>query len=90
MPKNTENISNRIKKNTKWTSDEVAYLKENYSTASWDEIFKNITNHNKDSIIHKASSLKIRKSNFFWSDNDIKILVDNYNPDISIKKLQTY
>lgn len=91
MPKNKENVNDKefkhLNKNIKWTSDEISYLKENYGTASWDEIFKNIPLHNKESIIGKACSLKIRKNNFYWNDDDINILIKNYNADTSIKEI---
>lgn len=58
-----------------WTTEEIQILKEIYSIKEWDEILKLLNNHNKESIITKASDLKIKKENYYWLEEDIQKLI---------------
>lgn len=88
-------ISNYLKsigifqyKDNRWTDKEIKYLKDNYSSTNWDELLQVLYPKSKESIIHKAYNLKIKREIYFWSENDIAILIDAYNNKLSVSKIR--
>lgn len=64
-----------------WSLEEINYLKANYSILPIDEIELHLTNRNRDSIINKASQLKLTSYNKLeqiYSDDEIDFLICNY------------
>ena len=59
-----------------WTDEEICFLKKYYPCEDWD-FLKTYLKRDKESIIHKAYELKVRR-NFGFSDTDLKILIDEY------------
>lgn len=88
-------ISNYLKsigifqyKDNRWTDKEIKYLKDNYSSANWDELLQVLYPKSKEAIIHKAYNLKIKREIYFWSENDVAILIDAYNNKLSVSKIR--
>lgn len=68
-------------KDRTWTDDELDILYEYYSVESIDDVCKRLSNRTRDSIIGKANQLNIKSYfwlNTYWSDEDSKILEDNW------------
>ena len=87
-------IANRLKKlgifkykNKLWSSDDINFLKDNYSDTEWSVILQRLSNWNKSEIISKASQLKLKRNIYFWSEKDIDILIQSYNKNIPVKKI---
>lgn len=78
MPKHTKHFE-------KW---EIDVIKEKYQTCSWDEILSCLPHRNKESIIHKAYELKLKKDNYYWTNNDIEILIQGYKNNVSNEKIR--
>lgn len=74
-------------KTSRWTKEEIILLKEVYNNSNWDYILSLFPRHNKESIIHKASDLKIKKENYFWNDEDIALLKTYYNEEMRLKEI---
>ena len=86
-------IINRLRKvgiykdsTVRWMRQEVELLKDIYSDYSWDIILTKIPRHSKNSIMVKASKLKLTKESFFCTEDDVNILKENYR-DESIDKV---
>lgn len=62
----------------KWTKEDKQILIDNYSSMSIDDICKLMPYRTKQSIITKASELGLKNKIFFWNENEIQILKDNY------------
>ncbi|MED3792323.1 hypothetical protein P4571_07700 [Niallia alba] len=73
-------------RNKKWSKRQIEILRDIYPTQSWDFILEKLSPFTKDDILHKASSLKIEKSNFGFNEKQVKFLVDNYS-NYTIKEL---
>lgn len=67
-----------------WTKEEIEFLKNSYATYDWDILLMVLNKHNKESIIHKASRLKLKRENYFWTDEDVQTLVNNYSTNTSV------
>ena len=67
----------------RWNESEIQYLKSNYSTKEWGELLEHLGRWTKSEITHKAYDLKLKKSNHFWSAQDISILKNGYKNNIS-------
>ena len=78
-----------IPKNVRWTQEEIDFLTRNYSNTNWDVLLSNLSRHPKEDIIRKAYKLKIKKENYFWNENDVKILKDNYNSETSVNEIKS-
>lgn len=79
-----------VRKEKYWTDTEIQWLKENYSSASWDEIISNI-HRTKETIIKKASRLGVKRVGVSYSkytDEDRKI-IEAHCKEMSMKELQT-
>lgn len=74
--------------NSRWSNDDIEYLKLNYSSKSWDEILTKLYPKSKEFIIHKACQLKIKREIYFWSDEDILILKQSYENKIPVNKIK--
>ena len=72
----------------RWTEQEISFLKENYATTDWDVILKALSKWKKSEIISKASSLDLKRENFFWTDHDIEILKNCYERKLPIKEIE--
>ena len=63
------------KQKTYWTEEEKEILRQYYPYISKNDIIKKLNNkYNWDSIVLKASRLKIKREVFYWSEDDIAIL----------------
>jgi hypothetical protein len=71
---NKYNLSNRYQ----WTEERIKLLHEYYPLGDWDLLFEKLETNDKPAIISKASSLKIKMESYFFSDEEIKYLNDNY------------
>jgi len=71
--------------NYKWTEDRIQILKKNYKTASWEQLFELLNTTNKNTIIHKASELKITRLSPLTED-DKQFILNNYTK-LSLRKL---
>lgn len=61
----------------KWTDDEVEFLKANY-VLHGAEYCANSLNRELDSILYKASALKLRRKPADWTSDEVQFLIDNY------------
>lgn len=75
-------------KNKKWNKDEIKKLRKVYPSSNWEELIKLFPNHNKQSIIHKASELKLKKNNYYWTKKDIQVLKIGYSQNWSSDKIE--
>lgn len=66
-----------MSKKYRWTKEEIEFLKQNYNTATWDELISNFKNRTKTSIRGKAKGLKLRR-NTRWTKKEIEFLQQNY------------
>lgn len=73
--------------NPRWTKEEIEYLKENYSSTSFDEMSR-VLNRGISAIQAKACKLKITK-NTEWTDEEIEYLKNNYQTK-TYKELSNY
>lgn len=62
----------------RWTEDELQYLRKNYASAEWPDIFRNLDRWSKEDITTKAYKLKVHRDVFFWSSEDITLLNSLY------------
>lgn len=63
----------------KWTEDKIKLLQQYYPNASWDFLFEILKCNDKNSIKHKASSLKLKREIYYYSKADVDFLINNYN-----------
>lgn len=70
----------------KWTKERIEILKNMYSTCEWEDIYKALDLYDKERIISKCSDLKIKKNNYFYSEEDIAFLRKNYKK-MTVKKM---
>jgi hypothetical protein len=70
----------------KWSEEQKLFLKKEYPNMEWDLLLKFLMPFTKQQIIEKASSLKIKRNNFFWSKEDIIFLKENYGK-LSIREI---
>lgn len=66
-----------MKKN-RWTNRQIEILKNEYSYQNWDVLIEKLYPFNKESIIHKAYKMGIKRDSYFWSEKDISFLKENY------------
>ena len=95
--RNSTNIRSKLIKNNiyifpkhldKLTTEDIEFLKIYYPLGDWNTISKRFPNFNKHQIHSQMSKLSIKMDSYFWSDNEIKLLKDNYeNMSGNIKKL---
>ena len=81
------NKLNLPKKNNQWTKEQLNILREKYPYEEWEILINLLKPFSKDDITHKAYVLDIKRSNFYWDEEEIKILNENYDK-ISPQKLQ--
>lgn len=74
-------------KTNRWTKDEMELLKKYYSYLDWEELCNILPRHKKENIISKASTLKIKREQYFWDENNIDILIDSYNRGLSTSEI---
>lgn len=72
-----------------YTYDECMNIGELYVADKWDEIIKSYPGISRDNIYDICSHFGIPKDTYFWSDEDIAILINNYGkiPRSEISKL---
>lgn len=75
-------------KTNKWSNEEIEILKDNYSFLEWNELLELLHKHNKDSIIHKAYELGIKREQYYWNDEDIRILKSGYAKNLRIDEIE--
>jgi len=78
---------NIIKRNNRWTKQQIQILKEKYSCEKWDVLVELLKLFSKEDIIHKAYKLGLKREIYFWSDEELQILNDYYE-NTSPKKLK--
>lgn len=61
-----------------YTDDEINFLKIYYPIGDWDTIQKYIPDVSKQAIHNKMHDLGITSDSYFWNDEDIKLLKENY------------
>ena len=83
--RNSSSIINKLKSlgiyknvNYRFTKDDIDFLRKEYPAGNWDAIKDRFPNISKKSIIFKAYKLGIRADYYFWSDDEISYLKDNY------------
>jgi arsenate reductase-like glutaredoxin family protein len=66
--------------NNHWTEKEINILKTHYCDKKIHELMELLTDRSEYSIRTKARDLKLKKepNNYFWSEEEIEILKDNY------------
>ena len=62
-----------------FTDDDIEFLKEYYPCQNWDKINERFPNVSKQSIYKITSKYHISVESYYWTDEDIKLLKDNYN-----------
>ena len=63
----------------KYSYEDCVYIGELYKADKWDEIYSTFPGIAKHTIYAICSKLKIRKDEYFWSEEDIELLKSNYN-----------
>lgn len=83
--RNSSSIINKLKSlgiyknvNYRFTKDDIDFLRKEYPAGNWDAIRKRFPNTSRQSIILKASKLGIKAEYYFWADDEISYLRDNY------------
>ena len=74
-------------KNRRWTNEEINFLKANYSSMSWENLLSNLSRWKKVDLIEKASTLGIKRDVYYWTDEDVAILSNNYSSQGDAKKV---
>lgn len=69
-----------------WTPADISYLANFYPTECWDTLLSKLP-HSKDTIIHKACELGIKRVQSSWSDDDLLILTNAYAKKMSAKEI---
>lgn len=83
--RNSSSIINMLKRigifqnaNTRFTKEDEEFLRNNYIVGNWDAIYKRFPKSSRQSIITKAYKLGIKAQYFYWNDEEIEFLKDNY------------
>jgi len=66
-------------KKDKWTKIQLSILKEEYPYQEWDTLIEKLIPFSKDRIIHKAYELNIKRENYYFTDEELNLLVSNYS-----------
>lgn len=74
-------------KNNRWSEKEIQLLKEYYPTESWDSLLNMFPNRRKDELIGKAYKLKIKREEYYWTQEELDIILDAYHNDIPLKEM---
>jgi len=72
--------------NNRWTTEEIENLKRFYPNDDKDTVLKNIPKKEWEKIAQKASSLKIKRNIYFFSQEEIDFLKNNYGI-LSLKEI---
>lgn len=72
---------------TKWNDSEIEMLKYTYPSTNWDEIYKSIPGHDKNSIKYKAISLGLKRPNRKWTTKEIHMLKCIYPDDTTMENI---
>ena len=72
----------------KITNEDIEFLREVYPKRDWESIQKHFPNVPRNKIHHWASDNHISSENYFWSEHDKNILIENYGV-LDIKEIQT-
>lgn len=70
-----------------WSNEEINILKKYYPCESWEKLLELLPNREKNTIIYKASKLKIKRKVHRWLKADILILKKLYESDLSIEEI---
>ncbi|SNZ09925.1 hypothetical protein SAMN05421503_1421 [Terribacillus aidingensis] len=78
----TSAVQNRLRmlgcyKHNDWTQEEINFLKVNYSQLDWEDLLDYLS-HSKDTILHKASQLGLRRENYHWTTHELEVLRQLY------------
>lgn len=65
-----------------YTDEEIEFLKIYYPIGDWESIKQFLPNVFMNSIYHKMSELGISQDSAFWTPDDERILIDNYNESL--------
>lgn len=83
--RNSSSIINKLKSigvfknaNIRFTKDDEEFLKKEYPIGNWDAIMERFPNASKQAIKTKAYKLGIRADYYFWNDDDLEYLENNY------------
>ena len=71
----------------KYTDDVLNFIIPRYKAGKWDEIFEKFPNVKKQSLYAKMSRLGIKRDDFYWTEEEIDILKNNYNYDCDVHEL---
>jgi len=63
-----------------YSTEDIEYLKKNYATTSWEEMFF-VLGRDRDSITNKACKLGLKRAEreSMWSFSDREYLIENYS-----------
>ncbi len=61
-----------------YTEGDIEFLKKYYPIGDWNSIFKRFPNTNKAAISSKMSDLNIKNEVYYWTNEDVKLLKENY------------
>mgnify|MGYP003571362387 CR=1 FL=1 len=61
-----------------YTKDDEKFLRNTYPVGDWDAIMHRFPNTTKQAIITKAHNMGLSGDYYFWSDDDLLFLKDNY------------
>jgi len=75
-------------KNKKWTKEQINILKDKYNYEDWNILLELLSPFNKKEIMHKAYKLKLKREIYFWSIDELSIII-NYYENIPIKQIMT-
>ena len=94
--RNSSSIINKLKsigifENARhhYTKDDEEFLRKEYPIGNWDLIMARFPNSSKHSIINKAYKLGIHADYYFWNEDDMKYLEQNYY-NYSLEELANY
>lgn len=77
------------KKRNDWTDEECEIIRNHYPTASKQEMIELLPNRKWASINAQASKLGVQRESFFWSEDDIRYLRENYGY-VSLTELESH
>lgn len=70
-----------------WSSEDDEYLIDHYPTDSWDDLERHFYWLKRASIISRASKLRVRRAEHVWSDDEFRLVCDEYSKGTSIRKI---